>query len=67
MVPQGSLLDGDTHWNSDSDAESASSADDSGFVSKILDAISERYEVEPSGIYAVGMSNGGALSLYLAC
>jgi len=67
VVPQGSLLDGDTHWNSDSDAESKSSADDSGFVSKILDAISERYEVEPSGIYAVGMSNGGALSLYLAC
>lgn len=29
VVPQGSLLDGDTHWNSDSDLESKSSADDS--------------------------------------
>ena len=67
VIPQGSLLDGDTHWNSDSDLESKSSADDSGFVSKIIDAISERYDVEPSGVYAVGMSNGGAMSLYLAC
>jgi polyhydroxybutyrate depolymerase len=67
VVPQGSLLEGNTHWNSDSSFTSKSAADDTGFVSKIIDEISQRYEVDASKIYAVGMSNGGAMSIYLAC
>ena len=67
IVPQGSLLEGNTHWNSDSSFTSKSTADDTGFVSQIIDEISQRYEVDASKIYAVGMSNGGAMSIYLAC
>ena len=46
IVPQGSLLEGNTHWNSDSSFTSKSTADDTGFVSKIIDEISQRYEVD---------------------
>ena len=67
IVPQGSMLEGNTHWNSDSSFTSKSTADDTGFVSKIIDEISQRYEVDASKMYAVGMSNGGAMSIYLAC
>ena len=68
VVPQGSLtVEGDAHWNSELSPESKSSADDQGFVVKMLETLSETYEIDDERVYAVGMSNGGAMSLYLAC
>ena len=67
VVPQGALLEGSTHWNSDSDINSKSTVDDLGFISRTIDAVSDRYNVDTARMYAVGMSNGGAMSLYLAC
>ena len=67
VVPQGSLTpEGDTHWNSELSPESKSTADDQGFVEKILELLTTIYEVDDTRVYAVGMSNGGAMSLYLA-
>ena len=67
VVPQGSLLDGTTHWNSDSEFTSKSTADDLGFVSRMIDELETRYNIDNTRVYAAGMSNGGAMSLYLAC
>ena len=67
VVPQGSLLEGTTHWNSDSEFTSKSTADDLGFVSRMIDELETRYNIDNTKIYAAGMSNGGAMSLYLAC
>ena len=67
VVPQGSLLEGTTHWNSDSEFTSKSTADDLGFVSRMIDELETRYNIDNTKVYAAGMSNGGAMSLYLAC
>ena len=67
VVPQGSLLEGTTHWNSDSEFTSKSTADDLGFVSRMIDEHETRYNIDNTKGYAAGMSNGGAMSLYLAC
>jgi len=67
VVPQGSLLEGTTHWNSDSEFTSKSTADDLGFVSRMIDELETRYNIDNTRVYAAGMSNGGAMSLYLAC
>lgn len=67
VVPQGSLLERNTHWNSDSGFTSKSTADDTGFVSKMIDKISQLYGVDDWRVHAVGMSNGGAMSIFLAC
>ena len=67
VVPQGSLLDGQSHWNSDVGVNNKSTTDDLGFVSLMIQEIGSRYNLDSSRIYATGMSNGGAMSLYLAC
>ena len=67
VVPQGSLLEGTTHWNSDSEFTSKSTADDLGFVSRMINELESRYNIDNTRVYATGMSNGGAMSLYLAC
>ena len=67
VVPQGSLLEGTTHWNSDLEFTSKSTADDLGFVSRMIDELETRYNIDNTKVYAAGMSNGGAMSLYLAC
>jgi polyhydroxybutyrate depolymerase len=41
--------------------------DDVGFVHDLLDRLSDRYDVDPSRIYATGISNGGLLAYRLAC
>lgn len=41
-------------------------ADDVGFVSALIDAVSMDHRVDPKRIYATGISNGGIFSHYLA-
>ena len=67
VVPQGSLLEGRAHWNSDVGINNKSTTDDLGFVSLMIQEIGNRYNIDSSQVYATGMSNGGAMSLYLAC
>ena len=64
--PQGTLFNGITHWNVGG-WTIGSTTDDVGFVDALLDSISVDYNIEPTRIYATGMSNGGFMSFLLAC
>ena len=41
--------------------------DDVGFIALLLDAVAEKFEVDPARTYAAGHSNGGIMSYRLAC
>jgi poly(3-hydroxybutyrate) depolymerase len=41
--------------------------DDVGFIRSLIDAVSAEYCVDPSRVFATGLSNGGFLSHRLAC
>lgn len=66
VIPQGSLLEGTTHWSVKS-WTSNSTTDDVGFTSTLIEKISAEYSIDLSRIYSTGMSNGGFMSYYLAC
>lgn len=40
--------------------------DDVGFISKIIDTMVKKYGIDPSRVYATGLSNGGFMSVRLA-
>ncbi|MCH2046493.1 MAG: alpha/beta hydrolase-fold protein [Saprospiraceae bacterium] len=67
VYPQGSCLDGVSHWNTcPSGGDNKSSADDFGFVEAMIAEISSEYNVDANRIYAVGYSNGGMMAYGLA-
>jgi len=61
----------DKQWNDGRQAQSIKpqklNIDDVGFISALIDAISEKYRVDPDRIYVTGISNGGFMSQRLAC
>jgi len=68
VYPQGTELDGATHWNSGLPGEgNKSTADDFGFINALVDEISATYSIDADRIYATGYSNGGFMSYSLAC
>jgi len=68
VYPQGSRLDGSTHWNSAAPSpDNKSDADDFGFVDQLLDTIAAAYTIDDDRVYAAGYSNGGMMSFGLAC
>jgi len=64
--PQGSLLEGETHFNVGG-WTLESTVDDVGFTASMLDKLEEEYNIDPKRIYSTGMSNGGYMSFLLAC
>ena len=66
VYPQGTLLKRKSHWNVGG-WTLGSKIDDVGFISSLLDSLSERYNINQSRIYSTGMSNGGYMSFLLAC
>ncbi|MEM7218983.1 MAG: PHB depolymerase family esterase [Pseudomonadota bacterium] len=64
--PQGTELDGTTHWAVGS-WTAASTVDDVGFTAALIDAVDAEYGVDTKRVYATGMSNGGYMSYHLAC
>jgi polyhydroxybutyrate depolymerase len=56
----------DHFWN-DGAAFRASEVDDVGFIAALIDAVSAEQPVDPARVYATGISNGGFMSLHLAC
>lgn len=64
--PQGTLLNGVTHWNVGG-WTLGSTVDDVGFTETLIDEISATYNIDLSRVYATGMSNGGFMSYKLAC
>ena len=68
VYPQGTLLDGDPHWNAGLKTDTnKSDADDFGFVGALIDEISSDYNVDPARVYACGYSNGAFFAYALAC
>ena len=66
--PQGSYLNGISYWNSMIATEgSKGTADDIGFISFLIDDISSNYNIDLEKVYACGYSNGGDISISLAC
>jgi len=66
VYPQGTLLQGSTHWNVGG-WTLGSTTNDVGFISNLLDSISYEYNIDASRVYSTGMSNGGYMSFLLAC
>jgi polyhydroxybutyrate depolymerase len=66
VYPQGTLLQGSTHWNVGG-WTTASTVDDVGFSISLLDSVSNEYNIDDTRVYSTGMSNGGYMSFLLAC
>jgi polyhydroxybutyrate depolymerase len=66
IYPQGTLLQGTTHWNVGG-WTIGSTTDDVGFSINLLDSISNEYNIDATRVYSTGMSNGGYMSFLLAC
>ncbi|HLW29376.1 MAG TPA: T9SS type A sorting domain-containing protein [Brumimicrobium sp.] len=64
VVPNG-LADasGNLHWN----FYQPTGEDDLGFLSALIDELSNNYEINTQRVYSTGMSNGGYMSIHLAC
>lgn len=56
-------------WNEGSGKFAAEKAgvDDVAFTNAMLDALTQRYAIDPNRIYAAGFSNGGFMAQRLAC
>ncbi len=67
VYPQGSCLDGSSHWNPcPTGGDNKSDADDFGFVESMINKISSKYNLDMGRIYAAGYSNGGMMAYGLA-
>ena len=67
IYPQGSCLNGSSHWNAClTGGDNKSYADDFGFVESIISEISSQYNVDLKRVYAAGYSNGGMMAYGLA-
>ncbi len=68
VYPQGTLLDGDPHWNAGLKSDTnKSDADDFGFVGVLIDEIASNYRIDPARVYSCGYSNGAFFTYALAC
>lgn len=63
IYPQGI----DRHWNDGRVKGRESTADDVAFVVAMIDALASEGVIEPKRVYAAGISNGGFMTLHLAC
>ena len=67
VYPQGSLMNGYSHWNpSLPGPTNKSNADDFGFIEALIQQLSNDYSIDSEKIYACGYSNGGMMSFGLA-
>jgi polyhydroxybutyrate depolymerase len=64
--PQGTLLNGRSHWNIGGSTE-GSKVDDYGFIGILIEFLERKYNIDSNRIYASGMSNGGYFAFGLAC
>lgn len=63
--PNGTLdLGGNRYWNA---FNIPGGVDDVGFLSTLIDEISQSYTIDMNRVYSTGMSNGGFMSYELAC
>ncbi len=68
VYPQGSCLEGNSHWNpSLPSSDNKSDADDLGFIEVLINQLSNNYNIDLERIYACGYSNDAMLAYGLAC
>ncbi len=71
VYPGGHAPTGTRTWNAGRccgpNAENNLDTDDVGFVSALIDTLIANYRVDPSRVYATGMSNGAMLCYRLLC
>lgn len=68
VYPQGTILNGDSHWNNALvSSTNKSSAKDFEFVNALIDKLAVSYNIDSSRIYACGFSNGADFTFALAC
>lgn len=67
VYPQGTCLDGSSHWNTSlPGGDNKSSADDFGFIEVMINHLNDGYNIDLDRIYACGYSNGGMFAYGLA-
>jgi len=67
VYPQGTLLQGSSHWNpSLPHPDNKSDTDDLGFIDALINKLSSDYMIDLERIYACGYSNGAMMSYGLA-
>ena len=66
IYPQGSELEGMSHWNAAlNGGDNKSNIDDLGFIESLINSHSDMVDLKR--VYAVGYSNGGMMSYALGC
>lgn len=69
-LPDGTVDSGGRRfWNASTACCNVDGArvDDVGYLSHVVDAVSDRYAVDPTRVYVAGLSNGGFMAHRLAC
>lgn len=67
VYPQGSLLNGFSHWNAcPPGGDNKSNADDLGFIESLIYGLLSDYNIDMERIYVAGYSNGGMMAYGLA-
>ena len=67
VYPQGSLLNGFSHWNAcPPGGDNKSDIDDVGFIETLIYGLSSDYNIDMERIYVAGYSNGGMMAYGLA-
>ncbi|MCH2021959.1 MAG: alpha/beta hydrolase-fold protein [Saprospiraceae bacterium] len=67
VYPQGSCMNGVSHWNpSLPGADNKSTADDLSFIEALINEIASSYNIDTERVYACGYSNGGMFAYGLA-
>ena len=68
VYPQGTRMNGSTHWNSSlPSSDNKSTTDDFGFLNALVDELIANNNVDANRVYVGGYSNGGFMSYSLAC
>lgn len=68
VYPQGSDLNGYSHWNAELKGDdNKSDVDDLGFIEALINKLSLENLIDKKRVYAIGYSNGGMMSYALAC
>ena len=67
VYPQGTCIDGYSHWNPcPIGGDNKSTVDDLGFIEALINEVSLEYNVDMKRVYAVGYSNGSMMTYGLA-
>jgi len=56
----------DKNWNDGREKKDDAKYDDAGFISALINSMSDEFKIDTTRIFATGMSNGGFFSIYLA-